>query len=151
MNVRQATPKDYQQLVKMYKEFFPIHNVFQRPPQEVQSYLMNQGLKYGLYIAEDEGEIKAAVVLVKRYTTPDGSHSVFKLRHFAFATENAGESLLAFAEKQIKSKTAKIEVTLADNEEGMQFYRKHGFQLEGTLKNHYRWGESCLAFGKSLE
>lgn len=148
--IAQAEPTDYSALVKFYRRNFKIHNIFQRPEQEVLSYLMSQGTKYPVYIFKDK-IIRGAVVLVNNLSSSD-SHKVWKLRHFVFDSQKIGKELLEFSEKEIKkhSNTAKIEITVSVIEELFDFLAKQGYEREGTLKNHYRWGEDSFVFSKSF-
>jgi len=152
MGIRQAIPTDYPRLVEFFKAQFPVHNIFQRSPQNIQSYLMNQGLKNPLYVVEKDGEITAALILFNKYSTSDRAHKVWKLRHFAFANEAAAEELLKYAEGKIKksSKTAKIELSIAETEKSVEFYKDQGYLIEGVLKNHYRWNETTFIVSKSF-
>jgi len=150
MTIRKAMPSDYDQLVKLYKQFFPVHNIFQRDKDNVKRYLQNQAKDHIILVLEDP-EIKAAVILINKFSTPDNSHKVWKLRHFAFPANIYAEQLLTEAEEIIKkkSKTAKIECSIAETEKSIDFYKKH-FEQEGVLNNHYRMGETCFLFGKTI-
>ena len=148
MIVRTIQKNDFSDVAEMCAVFFPIHTIFQQAKSKVIAYLKAQ--KDLCLVAVDHTKIQGALFLVKE--GKDGSHTRWKLRHFAFKSDAVAKQLLAEAEKRIStaSRTAKIEVTLAYNERGRSFYLKHGFALEGSLKNHYRWKETCLLLGKSL-
>ena len=148
MTIRNVKSTDYPSLAEMYAAFFPIHTIFQQAKSKVIAYLKAQ--KDLCLVAVDHTKIQGALFLVKE--GKDGSHTRWKLRHFAFKSDAVAKQLLAEVEKRISaaSRTAKMEVTLAYNERGRSFYLKHGFALEGSLKNHYRWKETCLILGKSL-
>lgn len=134
---------DYQKLAELYKEFFPTHNIFQK--DNVIDYLKEQAEKDQLLTNEN-----AALFLVNLQS---GEHQRWKFRHFAFTDETAAKDLLEQAENLIKekSKTAKVELTIAESEQKINFYKNNGYQEEGKLTNHYRWGETCFVLGKSFK
>ena len=69
-----------------------------------------------------------------------------------FVSEDVGKGLLSFAEEELQkgSATSKVELSLAEGEKGIDFYRAQGYEQEGALKNHYRWGETCYVLSKSF-
>ncbi len=150
--IRDVSEADYISLVELYKNFFSKHNIFQKNNEEIISYLKEQAEKDQLLVYEEESKIKGAMYLVKTKETADGSHKVWKFRHFAFENEDIAKKLLNEGEKRIKeqSQTSKIELTIAESEPGIEFYKKNGYEQEGALKNHYRWGEICFVLGKSF-
>ncbi len=149
--IRTAQEKDYEGLVKLFKKFFPVHNRFQQSNEEIISYLKEQASKNELVVYDDNG-IKGALFLVNFGQSSDKTHKLWKFRHFAFETENIGSQLLTEAEKIIKqkSKTIKIELTIAETEPGKEFYEKNNYKQEAELTNHYRFGETCFILAKSL-
>ncbi len=152
MPVRASEEKDYGQLASLYAHFFKVHNLFQRGRAFIADYLKAEAGKNELFVFEEGGLVRGALFLVKSGENSSGSHQRWKFRHFAFESESVAEKLLAEAERNVKAacKTAKIELTIAETEEGIDFYKKHGYVQEGSLKNHYRWGETCFVLGKSF-
>ena len=154
MVIRTIQEEDYEQLVDLYKSFFPTHNIFSQGKDIVIAYLRKEALeREDLLVFEKEEIIKGALIIVLLGKSSDNSHCRWKFRHFAFKDEEAAKELLEAAERRIKdsSKTAKIELTIAENEQGIDFYKNNGYEQEAELKNHYRCGEKCLVFGKSFE
>ena len=157
MTIRSVSKKlfhndDYLQLTELYRSFFSTHNIFQKENKEIIKYLQEQAKENELILAEEESKIVGALFLVLEGKNIDGTHQRWKFRHFAFQSEKAAEELLLEAEKRVQnnSSTAKIELTIAENEKGQKFYLNNGYKKEGVLKNHYRWGESCFVLGKSI-
>lgn len=149
--IRKIQEADYQQVADLYKEFFPTHNIFQEDKDIVTAYIRKESLeREDFLVYEEDGMIKGALILVLLEKSYD--HTRWRFRHFAFTSEEAAEKLLQEAEKRVKesSKTAKVELTIAESEKGMEFYKKNGYEQEAALKNHYRWGETCFILGKSF-
>lgn len=97
----------------------------------------------------------------KSYFDAKGKHLVVKYNHLAVKVQGKGigSLLVKYAEillkKKIKArevKTIKIEADVAENEQqSLSFYKKHGFAIEGKLKDHYRAKEMVYAIGKLLK
>ncbi len=152
MIIRLVKDSDYQKLAELYRTFFSTHNIFQQSADFVINYLIDQAKKSPLLVAEEHSNLVGAVVIYQFGQNTDGSHKLWKFRHFAFLSEDAGTKLLQAAEDHVKklSKTLKIELTIAETEEGKAFYLKHGYIEEGVLKDHYRPRENCYILGKSF-
>lgn len=151
--IRAIQEDDYRQVAGLFANFFKTHNIFQKDPDIVVAYIRKEDLEREAFLVyEQSGMIKGALVLVQKGANHDGSHKVWKFRHFAFETEQIGKELLGEAEKRVKNAThtAKIELTIAENEEGLDFYKKWGYKQEGALLNHFRFGETCFVLGKSF-
>ncbi len=150
--VRQAQESDFEPLAGLYREFFPTHNIFQGDQGEVVAYLRQESGKSELLLSEVGGSVKGALFLAKTGQDSGGSHTRWKFRHFAFETVQVAQELLKEAEKRVSgaSDTAKVELTIAETEEGLDFYKARGYVQEGVLQNHYRWGERCFVLGKSF-
>ena len=150
MAIRTTTEEDYGQIASLYANFFKTHDIFQKIREVVVNYIKEEAQKNELLVFEEDGLIKGALFLVNQGGS--SGHHRWKFRHFAFETETIAESLLKQAEEKIKPSTGtvKIELTISENEEGIGFYKQHGYQQEGILKNHYRWDENCYVFGKSI-
>ena len=151
MVIRTVQESDYIKLVELYHSFFPTHNVFQKPKNEVISYLKQQTQENEL-IVYDDGKLKGALYLVNFGQNSDGSHKLWKFRHFVFENEKVFSQLLKEAEKRVRkaSKTSKIELTIAETERGMDSYLANGYVREAMLSHHYRWGETCFILGKAF-
>ena len=152
MAVRQGTEQDLDQLVGLYKSFFVVHNRFRQSSEEIKAYLKEQMAQNQLFVSEFEGQIKAAMLLVNFGSSVDGTHKLWKYRHFAWEHEENFRELLEYAENVIRqsSKTAKVELTLAENEPGIHMYSAHSYEQEAALRNHYRPGETCFIMSKDF-
>lgn len=62
------------------------------------------------------------------------------------------ETLLKKKIKAREVKTIKIEADVAENEQkSLEFYKKHGFKVEGRLQNHFMAKEMVYVIGKMLK
>ncbi|MGM5488672.1 MAG: hypothetical protein ACQESG_07010 [Nanobdellota archaeon] len=145
MAIRTPTDDDLEAMAALYKQFFPTHNIFSGG--DVVTYLTEEAHRHEMLVFDD-GAVRGGLFLVKQQS---GEHTRWKFRHFAFDDEAAGAELLAEAERRVAdaSDTAKVELTIAENEP-VDFFKKHGYEQEGTLANHYRWGETCYVLSKSF-
>ncbi len=152
MIIRNAQEKDFTELAELYSSFFSTHNIFLKSKKEIIKYLKEQAKENELIVNDELGTLQGALYLVNFGRNADGSHKLWKFRHFAFKSINAASRLSEEAEKKVlgKSKTAKIELTIAQTEEGIDFFKSKGYKQEGALSNHYRWGETCYILSKSL-
>lgn len=152
MTVRKVKVTDFKKLVPLFQGFFKEHNRFQQTEKEITTYLQEQARDHELLVSEENGSLQGALFLVNFGQSNDGSHKLWKWRHFAFKNEELASLLLKEAEKRVKSssKTVKIELTIAESEPGISFYKKQGYVQEGILKDHYRWGENCFILSKSF-
>ncbi len=151
MAVNKASIDDFPNLVRLFKEFFPRHNVFNQKSPYIKKYLTSISQKYPLLIIKEKDPdteeifISAAAYIVKIDESKDKTHTRWKFRHFAFRNENSGEEMLVACEEYVKkqSNTIKIELTISESESSLHFFEGQSYQNEGLLKNHYRWGETC--------
>lgn len=152
MAIRNVQDADFEKLVDLYKSFFSTHNIFQQSDDEITAYLKEQSQENELIVYDEDGSLKGALYLVNFGQNADGSHKLWKFRHFAYDTEDIASQLLDEAEKRVKesSETSKIELTIAESEKGIDFYKSKGYEQEGALSNHYRWGETCFVISKSF-
>jgi N-acetylglutamate synthase-like GNAT family acetyltransferase len=150
MVLRTFEEKDAVQVAKLFKSYFKTHTLFEQDESKIVTYVNEQAIKNPLIVYESDGKIIGALFLVNRNT--DGDHKLWKFRHFAFTQANVGEELLKEAEKKVEesSKTGKVELTIAESEEGINFFKMQGYEQEGILKNHYRWGERTYILSKSF-
>lgn len=134
---------NYEILAELFSNFFKTHNVFQRPKEEIIDYLKKQ--KDELIFVEN-----AATFLVKTGESLDKNHTRWKFRHFAYPSKESALKLLEKAEEKVRnsSKTTKIELTIAKNENSFEFFKSNGYEQEGILKNHYRPNEDCYVLSK---
>ncbi len=153
MVLRRAESQDYEEIAELCTEFFDEHDIFEKDVKDILGYLEIAANEHECFISKDEHKLLASVFLVKLGESSDGSHTRWRLRHFAWRDEKAAAELLLAVEKHIRtlSRTAKIEVRLAETEKHKALYEACSFSQEGILDNHFRWGESCFVFGKSLE
>lgn len=153
MAIRGIKEEDFKKLVRLYKLFFNTHNIFQKTEEEVITYLKNQSEENALIVYDANNSIIGALFLVNFGQNDNGSHKLWKLRHFAFESLTIAQQLLEEAEKIIKSssQTSKIELTIAETEKYLDFYKSNNYNVEGTLSNHYRFGETCFILSKSFQ
>lgn len=149
MTVRTYKPEDLKPLIALFKMFFEKHSIFEQDKETIRKYIQAQ--EDDLYVLDEDG-IKAALFLVKTGGTPEGTHTRWKFRHLAYHTEKDGSRLIAFAEDAVKnaSVTAKIELTIAENERAFPLIQAEGYEQEGKLKDHYRFGEITYILSKSF-
>jgi len=152
MVIRMVEERDFEKLVELYKSFFKTHNKFQQSNEEVVLYLKEQSQENELIVFDDNGSLRGALFLVNFGQNADGSHKLWKFRHFAFENEDVASELLDEAEKRVKksSATSKIELSIAETENGINFYKSKNYEQEGALSNHYRWSETCFILSKSF-
>jgi hypothetical protein len=152
MGIRNGNEEDIRQLVSLFSDFFSTHDKFQRNPEIVKAYIMKEFLEHDLVVYDDEGILKGALFLVKLGESSNRDHKRWRFRHFAFESERIANELLSEAERRVKlnSKTAKVELNITESEEGIDFYKKRGYEQEGILQNHFRWGEVCFVLGKGF-
>lgn len=150
MPIRGIQNEDFEKLVRLYKSFFPTHNIFQKSEKEIINYLKEQSEENALIVYDETNSIVGALFLVNFGQNENGSHKLWKFRHFAFKNLDIAQRLLDEAEKIVKnsSETSKIELTLAETEKGIDFYKSNKYILEGSLSNHYRPNETCFIFAK---
>jgi ribosomal protein S18 acetylase RimI-like enzyme len=149
--IRKANEGDLMPLIKVYKEVFKVHNVFDKSEDEILEYLKQ--FLGDILVAEEDGKVVAGLVIVKKKYA---KWSLFGFKHVAVAKayqrKGVGSELLNEAEK-IAGK-GKIEIRVAKDAEAewaVPFYEKNGYRKEGELKSHYRKGEICFVMGKVLE
>jgi len=158
VNIEKPNEDDLKKLATLYKEVFTVHNIFIKPDKDVLDYLQN--VDGEILVAKEEGKVLGGCLVES--TKNQYSHSLWRIKHLAIAKGNqhhgVGSAILDEIEDMIKErisikdmKSAKIEVHVAENEkESIGFYKKHGFEVEGELKDHYRKGEICYILGKSF-
>src|SRR3989344_6866372 len=132
MGIRKLQQNDFDKLVLLYRSFFKTHNIFQKSPDEIKDYLKAQAKENKLIVYEEKDSITGALYLVNFGQNANGSHKLWKFRHFAFKTDSIASKLLMEAERIIgkDSLTSKIELTIAESEHGRDFYKANGYVQE---------------------
>lgn len=152
IEIREAKEKDLAGLAKMYKQVFKLHNVFEKPEEEVKEYLEKLHNKFTIVIAAHEDEIVGGCVVVVRVDTE--KHKLSQIKHVAVLDEyhgkKVGTELMKKAEEIIGRGKVEIHIAKADDD-AAEFYKKLGYEVEGELKSHYRKDETCIILGKVLE
>ena len=157
MEIKRPDENELKGLIPLYKKEFPVHNIFQKKTdEEIVTYLKEADETYEIYVGIENEKVVAGAVLIQTSSDVDKNHLVWKFRHFAAeeGAENKAKELLTHLESVIKeqSQTAKIELTLAEGEQKyIEISKSHGYVLEGTLANHYRFGENTYLYGKSIQ
>ena len=139
MNIRQAKPSDASRIAEMIvtnyrKNFFPIFKNEQFYFGELnvvdvaKEYIDNKKILQDTYVYDD-GAVKGVIRLnhdeiVKLYVEPQ------------FQGEKIGSKLLNFA---ILDKGAKWLWVLEQNERGIEFYKKNGFDFTGDTMLEDEW------------
>ncbi|MBR9691647.1 GNAT family N-acetyltransferase [Candidatus Woesearchaeota archaeon] len=150
MKIEKANTEELKQSVQLYKEAFPVHNIFQKPEDEVFNYL--ETIEGELIVAIEDDKVVGGLLIVYEEKIPEHTRARFK--HIAVAKDHqhkgVGSELLKKAEEIVGK--GKIEIHAAETEEELaEFYKKNGYEVEGELKSHYRPGEKCTILGKVLE
>jgi len=149
MQIRKYQEGDFEKLIPIYKEFFPVHAVFTKSDEEITKHLEIMKQKGEFLIAEDNGKIKGALVIVKSNIN---GHIRAKLKRIAAKTpvRKVFTALIQEAEKEVEK--GKVEIKIAESEKiKPPFFKKLGYKVEGKLSSHYRPGEVCYVLGKVLE
>jgi ribosomal protein S18 acetylase RimI-like enzyme len=152
IEIKEAKEKDLNGLAKMYKQVFKLHNVFEKPEEEVLKYMKSLHDKYTIIVAAHDDEIVGGCVVVARVDTE--KHKLSQIKHVAVLEEyrdkGVGTELVKKAEDIIGR--GKIEIHIAQaKDDAVGFYKELGYEVEGELKSHYRKGETCILLGKVLE
>ena len=125
--IRKAKEDDLKGLVKVYKEVFKVHNVFEKSEEEIEEYLKQ--FLGNLLVAEEGGNVVGGLVIVEQKRN-DG-WNLFSFKHIAVAPayqdKDIGTALLKEAEK-IAGK-GKVEIHVGEREAGASmFYEKNSYQ-----------------------
>ena len=147
--IKKPNEKEIEQLVSVYKEAFPVHNLFQKSEEEVTDYLKTVSGEF--LVAVEDGKVVGGALVVINKPNPD--HTLGKIKHIAVAKDyqhkGIGTELLKEAEKIIGK--GKVEIHVSENEKvALEFYKSNGYEVEGELKSHYRMGETCYILGKVI-
>ena len=140
---RLALKKDFEAVYELYmdenmnryltydpmerKEFEPIYNEL-------------LGTKT-LYIAKIGNEVVASYRLIRKTNRESGTIYLggFVVKN-SFQSKGVGAKILSHIKDALRPQDIKrIELTVnIDNERGIRFYKKHGFELEGHIKKSYK-------------
>ena len=149
MKIKKIKKQDLGQLLNIWKEAFPVHNIFNKSDEEIKKYLRKS--KGKVIAAYEDSGVVGGCLLVVYVQTPE--HALARIKHLAVAKEHRGKdigtALLKKCEK-IAGK-GKIEMHVAKSISGediLEFYKKNGYEVEGELKSHYRPNEICYIVGK---
>ena len=140
------------ELLKVYKQEFPIHNIFHRTESEAIEYLLETQKKNELVIYTYNNKVIGGVFLDKKASSLKDGHMVWKLKHFVVDKNcplNVEVSFFDEIKKRLlkKSHSVKIIVHLSDKEDYLiNLFKKYHFKKEGTLKDYYRAGESTYIY-----
>jgi ribosomal protein S18 acetylase RimI-like enzyme len=160
-------------LATLYRSTLKPHNMFSKDQKSVEKYIAQSQKdaksKGGTFIcAYYEADTKkkesfvGALFIAPRDESEKGTHRRFRLSHLCvhkkYWGKGIGHELIIGAIDHLKHmmhhqkiSTIKLEVHSNSQKEGAQaFYASQGFVKEGTLKNHYRFGESCNVWGMLL-
>ena len=158
MKIGNGTPKQLPQIIHLFKNFFPRHNIFCKDNHSIAEYLTNLAQTHILITATNEDpdtmqvEVLAATFIVKRDQSQEGKHMRWTFKHFAFSNQEAAKELLKHCEEYVnnQSLTTKIELSIAESESCLHFFKEQRYTQQAELTNHYRWGETCFILGKSV-
>jgi len=165
--IKDAEVGELADLVEVYKNVFQKHNIFQRSEEVILEYLksvhsQNANFGGGFVVAIKDGKTVGGMLVKKETQDFSGGHVVWKYNHVGVHPDHQGKGLgrelMEAADekvrnliKQGKFKTAKIELGIAEGEKAsIKFYEKFGFEIEGELKSHYRFGEKAYILGKEI-
>ncbi len=140
------------QLSALFTKFFETHNIFSQSETEIHEYIHKLSAEFPLVLLQTDSEVLGAAFIIQTGSNSEGTHTRSKFRHLAFTNEQIASQILTACESYIatQSQTQKIELTIAQTEKHIDIYEQNGYKKEAELTNHYRWGETCFIFGKSL-
>lgn len=148
--VREAKHSDLPALCILFKQYYPVHNIFDGDESEVIPYLGNQIKKNKSLVIEHNGKM-IGFVLVK-CVSKNLSHYLWQFKHVCVKYREALTALLGAAEDyaSMHGDTNKIELLISQSEPLKKTFLENGYKHEATLFNHYRLNESMFMFGKLL-
>ncbi|GEM_PF-4220271 len=142
------------ELINIYRKEFNPHNIFQKPADEVLTYLFEIQKEHELFIAVFEGRVVGGTVLERKDKNIVDEYKIWKLKHFALVEglDGAAEQrIIADIEARLltKSKKMKIQLNLAETEPRyIKIFKEYGFTQEATLEDRYRVGEKMFIYSK---
>ena len=147
--IKQPDTEELKQLVKVYKEVFTVHNIFEKSEDEIFNYL--ETAEGEILVAIEDDKVVGGLLIVYEEQQPEFKRARFK--HVAVAKDyqnkGIGSALLKEAEKIVEKGKIEIHVTQGAAEP-VDFYLKNSYKVEGELESHYRPGEKCTIVGKVI-
>jgi len=150
MKIEKPNKQQIKELAKIYKDIFPLHNIFEKSEKEIVEYL--EPLSNDILIAVEDNKVIGGLLVSIKKSNP--KHIRARFRHIAVAKgyrdKGIGSALLKAAEEKVAK--GKVEIKVSESEaDAIEFYKKNGYELEGELKAHYRPNELCYILGKVLD
>lgn len=142
------------ELLQVYREEYPTHNIFHRKESEAIEYLLESQTKNELLVFTINNKVAGGTILRRITESRKDNHSSWKLKHFALRktiSEEIEAELMGEIEDRLrkKSNSVKIQLNFSSKEKRyINFFKKYGFKKEGTLKNQYRLGETMYIYSK---
>lgn len=142
--------------IELAKEVFPEHNIFGKETYEIIDYLEKKNFENrvhggGVFFAYEGKTLVGGGLL--RIVQVSGSHALVKYNHVIGRTDIIKEKIIAFFDTRILKanfQSVKVEVGLSEKETDLEIYEKLGFEIEGKLMSHYRYGEMTYILGKEI-
>jgi hypothetical protein len=148
MEIREAKPEELKTLASIYKQEHSGHALFQGEVSDIEDYLARLNVQY--IILTEQNNVVGGVAVLQQLQAKD--HSVFMLKHFALLKEHADQAAFFMNSVETRLDTGKIELHLSDKDTpDIEFFMQQGYEIEGTLSNHYKIGEKCYVLGKTIE
>ncbi|MBI4147630.1 hypothetical protein HY494_03185 [Candidatus Woesearchaeota archaeon] len=142
------------ELINIYRNEFNPHNIFQKPADEVLTYLFEIQKEHELFVATLDGKVVGGTVLERKDKNIADEYKIWKLKHFALIEgldSVAEQRIIADIETRLltKSKKMKIQLNLAETEPRyIKMFKEYGFTQEATLEDRYRVGEKMFIYSK---
>ena len=144
LSVRKFKPTDMFSVIKIASE-----TLTERYNPSLFNYFYETFTK-GFIVAEKDHKIIGFIIGVKttQYNARILMLSVSKLHQ----RQNVGSSILTEFLKTISNEEVKyIELEVrTDNKKAINFYQKHGFKIQGRIKDFYQDGKSAYTMKKEL-
>jgi ribosomal protein S18 acetylase RimI-like enzyme len=148
MEIREAKPDELNSLASIYKQEHSGHVLFQGNEKDIEDYLERLDMQYVVML--DQQDVVGGVAVLQQLQAKN--HSVFQLKHFAVLKEYVDKAQFFMNAMETRLDTGKIELHLSDKDTpDIEFFMQLGFEIEGTLSNHYKIGEKCYIMGKTIE
>ena len=165
--VRDMEDPDVDTLVTILQHSFTKHNIFKKPAPLVRTYITNSNITFtekggGYIVYENQGIPEGCLLIRPIDVDVKGTHMRVNYNHLGasrgFSDEHVVCTLIEAADRKLSEYlrsqgigTAKIQINLAPDELALHpTLEKCGFTMEGTLQDHYRFGEEVVLLGKLL-
>lgn len=144
MKIKNAELGDLNELAEIYKNSFEVHNIFSKPIEEINDYLLSK-MNEGKIICILDEKIVGGCYVVKEEN--------WRIKHFAikeeFWNKGYGKELLKKAEQKCDGV---IEIHVSQNEmDALYFYEKEGYTVIDQLPDYYREKECVFVLQKEVE